>query len=471
MNIRNSFFIVAKHFLQLSGMTIFRKVIFIYILLLFGNVHSQVNLKSGHLYDTHKLIVFEGIGPTLTKSDFSEVGMGYNIKAGVEYYWKNFGLHYLGGRVSANMMELSADDPGRIPNNHNTNIYSLNFGILYGIRLYDKLYSYASLGLTATYFDPRDNNRNKLPGNSAGQYDKLTSDYFFEAGVKFRIDQNFLLYGEGSLYMHPDDLIDDNPVNSFPDFYGTINFGLSYAFTFEEDSDDDGVSDQWDKCPHTPSNVEVDEFGCPVDDDLDGVPDYRDSCPDSPIGIEVDRFGCLFDSDRDGVADYIDKCDDTPANVVVDSLGCPVDSDNDGVPDYLDLCPDTEAGVEVDSSGCYVIDESKNFLESIIVNFNSGSVEIDERFFPRLDRVSFYMNEYSDIIWYIEGHSDNIERYEGGETISLARAKSVLDYLLRKGVSLSKLRIVDRENSFNIADNATAQGREKNRRVVIFGIK
>jgi len=42
------------------------------------------------------------------------------------------------------------------------------------------------------------------------------------------------------------------------------------------DSDGDGVTDQFDKCPGTPAGVAVDTHGCPMDTDGDGVPDYRD---------------------------------------------------------------------------------------------------------------------------------------------------------------------------------------------------
>lgn len=42
------------------------------------------------------------------------------------------------------------------------------------------------------------------------------------------------------------------------------------------DSDGDGVTDQFDKCPDTPNGVAVDTKGCPLDSDGDGVPDYKD---------------------------------------------------------------------------------------------------------------------------------------------------------------------------------------------------
>lgn len=62
------------------------------------------------------------------------------------------------------------------------------------------------------------------------------------------------------------------------------------------DSDRDGVYDDRDECPDTPSGVEVDESGCPevirIDSDGDGVYDDRDECPDTPRGVIVDTRGC-----------------------------------------------------------------------------------------------------------------------------------------------------------------------------------
>lgn len=42
------------------------------------------------------------------------------------------------------------------------------------------------------------------------------------------------------------------------------------------DEDNDGITDQFDKCPKTPASVAVDGHGCPMDTDGDGVPDFKD---------------------------------------------------------------------------------------------------------------------------------------------------------------------------------------------------
>lgn len=471
MNLRMNFRNVAPDFRKLS--LLMNKYLLTLLVTLFCSVilFAQTNLRTGNVLDTHSLIISEGIGPTISRTDYSNIGLGYNIKAGVEYFLTDYNQHYFGLKLSGNLGEISASDPNRIPETHITSLYSLNFGLLYSFQLDHYLYPFFSIGLTVTYFDPRDASKNKLPGNTNNLYENYSSDYFLEAGLKYRLSSNFLLFAEGTLYIDEDDLLDDYSNSDMADFYGTITFGLSYAITFKSDSDNDGVTDNWDKCPFTPSNVEVDEFGCPVDNDLDGIPDYRDTCLDTPIGIEVDRFGCALDIDKDDIPDYRDECPDTPAGVQVDSAGCPVDSDQDGVPDYLDLCPETEPGAEVDSSGCYKIDRSGNYFESTIIYFDSGESFIDEIFYNKLDKLVYFINNYNDVVWYIEGHSDNLERSDSGESISMSRAKAVLDYLVRRGVSINKLKITDKGSSFAVEDNNTTTGRSKNRRVVIFGIK
>ena len=63
----------------------------------------------------------------------------------------------------------------------------------------------------------------------------------------------------------------------------------------------------------------------------------------------------LIDSDGDGVTDDLDECPDTPSGLTVDATGCSdsqKDSDGDGVTDDLDKCPDTPSGLTVDATGC-----------------------------------------------------------------------------------------------------------------------
>ena len=259
------------------------------------------------------------------------------------------------------------------------------------------------------------------------------------------------------------------------------------------DSDGDGIPDYQDKCPNTPYNVKVDANGCPLDSDGDGIPDYKDKCPDSPKGVKVDKSGCPFDSDADGVADYLDKCPDTPKSAKVDKTGCPLDTDADGVADYIDKCPDTAKGVKVDASGCPVATdqksdsvkiqvappvvvskpnpelkpEKKKIFEQTLQNvlFDSAQHVIKPTFFGVLNKVVKVMIDNPTYQLEINGHADIVGSPEKNLILSQNRAEAVKHYLVRKGIAANRLTAKGYGQAIPIADNATKEGRSKNRRV------
>jgi len=150
------------------------------------------------------------------------------------------------------------------------------------------------------------------------------------------------------------------------------------------DADDDGVDDELDACPNTPTGETVDDAGCPCtqrDGDDDGFNDCDDGCPADPEKSAPGICGCGVaeaDEDRDGVADCVDQCPDTVTGVTVNSDGCLLapkpgqpapqpdpsdeppgdtvaDTDSDGVPDEIDVCPDSPTDIDVDADGCPII--------------------------------------------------------------------------------------------------------------------
>ena len=234
------------------------------------------------------------------------------------------------------------------------------------------------------------------------------------------------------------------------------------------DSDGDGVSDNEDACPMTPTGAMVNSSGCPVDGDQDGVPDGLDDCPNTDraaIGL-VDIFGCAVDADFDGFPDYADTCPQSPIGAAVDETGCPVDTDADGVPDGLDDCPNTLYGVDVDRFGCINL----SMLDKPMVlniNYAPGSYEIDPIRKEMLDGLARVLNFVSDIKLEISGYTDNIGTSTANQSLSEKRANRVRDYLAILGIASERMTVFGRGESNFVADNQTSEGRAKNRRIEI----
>jgi outer membrane protein OmpA-like peptidoglycan-associated protein len=239
-----------------------------------------------------------------------------------------------------------------------------------------------------------------------------------------------------------------------------------------KDGDGDGVLDDVDACKDTPSGDKVDAKGCslPKDADNDGVLDNVDQCPDTPAGDKVDEKGCSVpkDADGDGVNDDVDQCKDTPAGDKVDEKGCslPKDGDGDGVTDDKDRCPHTPAGVKVDEEGCQVLFEpAKKSLILEGVNFATGKAELTPESQAILDGVAESLVANEEIKVQVGGHTDNTGSAAVNKRLSGARAETVRQYLISKGVAADRLTARGYGPSKPVASNKTAEGRAQNRRV------
>lgn len=234
--------------------------------------------------------------------------------------------------------------------------------------------------------------------------------------------------------------------------------GASLTKVVEKDSDGDGVLDKDDDCPNTPGTLN----GCP-DKDKDGIADAQDACPEVAGLAELN--GCPKedkDSDGDGVTDSRDECPNEPGTV----KGCP-DRDKDGVADKDDECPDVRGIAAL--NGCAL---SKSELEVIkkaseAIYFNTGSASIKQESYPELDKLADLLKNHPEVEASIEGHTDSQGNDATNLKLSKARAKAVKDYLVSKGVESDHLASEGYGETKPIADNATAEGRAQNRRVVI----
>ena len=200
------------------------------------------------------------------------------------------------------------------------------------------------------------------------------------------------------------------------------------------------------------------------DRDGDGVPDELDKCPDEP-GDGPD--GCPdLDWDKDGIPNVDDRCPREPGTRELD--GCP-DRDGDGIPDPEDKCPDEPGPAEND--GCPVIGplvtlESDRVRLRGSVHFDYDKAVIKPDSFDLLDEVVGVLKKNPQLKHVrVEGHTDNKGTAPYNLDLSRRRAAAVAEYLVQH--SIDRKRLVSAGYGFErpIADNATALGRAKNRRV------
>jgi outer membrane protein OmpA-like peptidoglycan-associated protein len=172
----------------------------------------------------------------------------------------------------------------------------------------------------------------------------------FGIGAKHYLSKSFDIGLEYRMTMVRSDEIDVYSTaiwqNRNPDMYSVLALSIGYKFgnknsqhydwlspiesvyekvekvdSLMKDSDNDGVSDYFDKEPETPEDCEVYGSGKAVDSDGDGIPDCRDKEPFSPRGAEVDEDGVAIDSDGDGVPDIYDREPNSPPGALVDRNG------------------------------------------------------------------------------------------------------------------------------------------------------
>jgi OmpA-OmpF porin, OOP family len=284
------------------------------------------------------------------------------------------------------------------------------------------------------------------------------------------------------------------------------------------DQDGDGIIDMKDNCPDTKGLSAFD--GCP-DTDGDGIMDKLDACPREK-GLKVDNGCPAKDADKDGIADRDDKCPDEAGTR--ENGGCPVvaatesvsssatsssssitssaastiisnvtvGSDAVVVGKYVDygsvqnlpsgttysgsgrevdpsslITSRVQVGSETVSSNTIISSEETAVFDEALygIQFETGSATITNASFGILTKVYNVMRNRTDFNFEIGGHTDNQGNSVTNQRLSESRAKAVYAFLVKRGIAASRLTYVGYGDTNPVADNASAAGRTKNRRV------
>ncbi|MEZ4648019.1 MAG: OmpA family protein [Candidatus Eisenbacteria bacterium] len=102
-------------------------------------------------------------------------------------------------------------------------------------------------------------------------------------------------------------------------------------------------------------------------------------------------------------------------------------------------------------------------LADILFDFGKATLKRDVEF--ALVRVATILNQFSEMSIGIEGHTDNIGSESYNQDLSERRAQAVYEFLVSQGVDASRMTHRGFGFSRPVADNATEEGRQRNRRV------
>jgi outer membrane protein OmpA-like peptidoglycan-associated protein len=101
------------------------------------------------------------------------------------------------------------------------------------------------------------------------------------------------------------------------------------------------------------------------------------------------------------------------------------------------------------------------------VTFATDSSDLSPAFFDVLNSVGKVLDEFDQTVVEVAGHTDSTGSDAYNQGLSERRAASVGNYLRGRGVIADRLITVGMGESRPVADNATAMGRQANRRVEI----
>ncbi|WP_185113953.1 OmpA family protein [Fulvivirga imtechensis] len=102
-------------------------------------------------------------------------------------------------------------------------------------------------------------------------------------------------------------------------------------------------------------------------------------------------------------------------------------------------------------------------LDNIYFDFNKATLRTES--IPQLDKIYSFLEENSKVKIQLDGHTCSMGSEDYNQKLSEERARSVMDYLLNKGIRSKQVNSAGFGESKPLASNETESGRVQNRRV------
>lgn len=189
---------------------------------------------------------------------------------------------------------------------------------------------------------------------------------------------------------------------------------------------------------------------------LDVFDDYYNSSSDLPEGEEEPE-------------DYL-KNEEITSEVAAEKLAKEGMAESEQISEQIEQMLDTyglKDMVEVEFNEQYALINLNGALL-----FESAEATVRPEAEPILEKISIILNNYTNNLIEIEGHTDNVPAvggtYESNDVLSMYRALYVADYIREHSqVKAENIKSSGRGEYDPIADNSTPEGRAQNRRVEI----
>ncbi len=180
---------------------------------------------------------------------------------------------------------------------------------------------------------------------------------------------------------------------------------------------------------------------------------------------EMEKRDKQSDEDRDGVPDDLDQCPNTPSYYIVNEDGCAVDSDEDGIVDSEDLCPEIPGSFE--NKGCPEQKEEKIEMETHLENiyFTFGNFTLTEYSRNKLATLITILQKNKHYTLKMHGHTDDIGSDSSNIELAYKRLLTVKNYLVLNGIPDNQIIVVPHGESLPVVANTDSKSRANNRRV------
>ncbi len=125
---------------------------------------------------------------------------------------------------------------------------------------------------------------------------------------------------------------------------------------------------------------------------------------------------------------------------------------------------------QMGGSGVAIVNTGSQLIVTLpeAITFPVDSAQLRTSFIGSLNALARNLQQYPNTTIRIVGHTDSTGAASYNQQLSERRARSVRAVLVNAGVPGSRLRAIGEGESNPVASNATAAGRQQNRRVEIY---